>query len=171
MSVTSLINKFLYKLTNKTLNSLEHRSIVTTSKPKLTKPLVGSTGILFENACNTTTYTPFFSKSVSNLHKNLSLLNPSLNVNTNKHNLLSNLENINLLTLKPRTTSLKTFYTQNSFTQNEAYYKGSDNLNNLKIKNAQINLNDLYRTFMSPLCPTTFNFNIENNLSIAKQQR
>jgi hypothetical protein len=173
VSVTSLINKILAQLTNKTLTSLEHNSItINTLNTKLNKPLHNSTDILFGNTPNKTTYTPFFSKNISSLHKNLSLVKPSSNLNTtNNSNFINNLGSIKLLTLKIKTPFSERIYTETSLTQNEAYYIGSTNLINFKIKNVQVTLNDLYKTFMTPLCPTTFNFNVENNLNIAKQQR
>jgi hypothetical protein len=65
---------------------------------------------------------------------------------------------------------LKEFSLEN-LTSSEAYYSTLNQTNNLKVRSANINLQKLHQTSMLHKSLTFFNFNIEKNLNISKQQR
>jgi hypothetical protein len=115
---------------------------------------------------------PLFSKTLSTLSGNLSLsgYNSTLGNNHKLSSINQLTTNFNHLTIKPK-TNLKQNYLNNSLTDNESYYIRTLGSLNYKIHNQKITLNKLNKTLSINNYPRFFNFNIENNLNISKQQR
>jgi hypothetical protein len=115
------------------------------------------------------------SKNLSSVSANLyhvdRVLTPLLALIKSDKNILSGI-NPNLTYVTVRKKNNKTCDMVSNLTLDEAFYTGSLSINTVyKINNTSINLNDIYRLLRLRKNPSTFSFNIENNLNMAKQQR
>ena len=182
-SVINLSYRFFNKITNNTLLSLEARSsgIVYGGSNNNSK-IKTVHDQLFNNQGSHNTHStlvPFFSKNLSNLRKNLSLLdqsyqnlNNSLVTTSQPTNSFLNNNSFNTYIVRTKQTTPSLVNTvSSSFTNSEGFYSNSKNLNNFKIKSAQVSLNDIHKLYNLSNYPVFFNFNLEKNLNMAKQQR
>lgn len=117
------------------------------------------------------------STSVSNFSKNLSLSSQNILI-INSNALFNGLTRPsqtfisgNFLHSTVRVKKLKDLSLGKTLTSSEAYYSLSNSLRNLKVSSSNLNLNSIYRMSTLHKSLTFFNFNIENNLNISKQQR
>jgi hypothetical protein len=114
---------------------------------------------------------------VSNFSKNLSLSSQNILI-INSNALFNGLTRPsqtfisgNFLHSTVRVKKLKDLSLGKTLTSSEAYYSLSNSLRNLKVSSSNLNLNSIYRMSTLHKSLTFFNFNIENNLNISKQQR
>jgi hypothetical protein len=166
-TVINLFYRLINKLTSNTLSSVE--GTVSSLPTKLqNKPQHKQLIVNFNNLFNTAPQSiPFFSKTLSKLHTSLTLVSSNMlnSESSNKHFFLNNLNMLTLQIKKPK------YFVSNTLCSSESLYTNSQTLNNFKVINSQIHLNDIYKFNRLSKSPIFFNFNIENNLNIAKQSR
>ena len=166
ITITNLIYKFLNKLTINTLSSIEN---TLTSMPKRQNNQPSPSPVSLKNLFNTQPkpqLIPFFSKTLSKLHGDLSLINSNFKYEgSNKQFFINNLF---MSTLQIKKSKLSLAHT---LSLDESLYSNIPTLNNLKLRSSQIHLNDIHRFNKLTKSPIFFNFNIENNLNTSKQLR
>jgi hypothetical protein len=176
----TLITTLLYKLINRVgYNALEstnqhyinkhpNQYISTDSSKNFTKLFNKDTKIT--NQLNIPI--PLFSKMLSTLSGSLGLssCNSTFDNNVKLSSVNQLTTNFKYLTIKSRTNP-KQNCLSNSLTDNESYYIRTLGSLNYKTHNQKITLNKLNKTLSINNYPRFFNFNIENNLSVSKQQR
>jgi hypothetical protein len=77
--------------------------------------------------------------------------------------------NLNLTTLKTKNQNI--FSNCGSVTLDEAFYKNTPFLTNLKVINLKTSLLDINKVYKTINNPNFLYFNIENNINMSKQQR
>lgn len=171
ISAVNLSYNIINKLSNNTLVSIENKLIISSdSLPTVsTKKSISNFNNLFNNSIQTI---PFFSKTLSKVNQNLHFLNKYSCINKSNQDILNTsnvLKNqVNLLTILVKKP---TYSINNTLSVSESFYSNLQHLNNFKIKNTQINLNNIYKFNNLTRLPASFSFNLENNLNIAKQSR
>jgi len=83
---------------------------------------------------------------------------------------------LHLLTSKTSTLKLRNnlsaqFQSKLNLTEHESKYLGLFNLDNFKVRNKAFSLNENNKFFRTLNYPNNFNFNLQNNLNVSKQQR
>jgi hypothetical protein len=163
--------KYFYNLTNLFTNNLidiievqnTNNTNLNTNKPKLNV----SDLFLNKNVVNSNTQTPLLSKALNITQSKLSLVNYSITANVRSKLLTSNVLNN---TIKFKSSKLNPIF-NNNITLEESTYLNINTNNNFKIKNTTINLSDLNKIRHAKNYPLFFNFNLESNLNLSKQQR
>jgi hypothetical protein len=62
-------------------------------------------------------------------------------------------------------------YNHNNITLSESFYKNSTHISNFKIKTTKVNINEILSLSKILTNFSFFNYNIDTNLNLAKQQR
>jgi hypothetical protein len=166
--------KTFYKITNSFTNNLIdsvelHHSNTTVSGFN-NNNLKLNVSELFTNKkhFNTNSNTSLLSKTLSTTQDKLSLMSYSLHSTNDDISLISNIKNN---TIKSKSNNTLSIDTTKCITSSESKYTNITNDSNFKIKNTIINLKDLNSLKSNPKYPLFFNFNLESNLNLAKQQR
>lgn len=116
---------------------------------------------------------PIFSKNLSQLTFSLSNLNSKLFLapsDYTNYNIPTNFD-YNTLKLKPVINSLNSTFSRVSIASSESFYSDITFVDNRRVKTSSINLSELNKILNTKSYPLFFNFNLENNVNLAKQQR
>jgi hypothetical protein len=134
---------------------------------------------LFNNIKNTPinnnkSQIPNFSKLLSKVNKDIFIgtvnINNALNSPVNNNPCYSNkLINSTVKLLSEGKINNNKF--RSNVLRSESFYQGSVNIDQLKVRNLKTNLNTIFSMSKVINNLTFFNFNLETNLNIAKQQR
>ena len=111
---------------------------------------------------------PFLPKQIFSVQQKLLYLTPDYTI---KYTPLSYLLTNQTSILKLRDSISSKFRTKLTVTEQESKYLGLSNLNNFKVHNKVFSLNENNNFFRTINYPNNFNFNLQNNLNVSKQQR
>jgi len=177
----TLLYKFFLKLTN-----LTNYNIINAANNYYSKKILQPTNSLrfgsdnltnfFKNKSHTCSATniPIFSKNLTQLTSSIlgvsskTFLDPTPKINN-----LTSSSNLNYETFKLRRSAglVHTFTVNYGVTFSESFYSDTGFNSNFKVKTSNMNLSELSKVLNVKSYPLFFNFNLENNLNLAKQQR
>ena len=143
------------------------------NEPSLTKN-VKNFDTLFNNTTtklnNTNTLLPKFSKTLSVLSKNVALVTSTDFRWKSKYlDFFTLNKDVHYSTIKLKKDSF--IKNSNTITNMESFYLNSKSLNTSKVKNIKTDINSILKISKVLKKAPNFNYNIENNLNISKQQR
>jgi hypothetical protein len=163
------LSKLFYKLTNLFTNNLiESVELQHNIQPFQSPNTKLTVNELFSNK-NTKTInsnTSILSKILTNTQSSLTLTSYNNVSSSLKENFSSNFFS-NTLKLKSCIKPIE----HRSITKDEYFYVNSSHIENFKVRNTTLNLNELNKTKITKNSPLFFSFNLEKNLNLSKQHR
>jgi len=179
ISIHKLINAFLSQFSSNLLNSLDREQLLRGNTS--TKGVSGNAGPskLFTRSLGTAnTHTPNspinFSKTLSNLGTNIQFVGSSpYFIKSTSDSQISTLSGVLNRTIKLRDSLHSDMFKGITFSESSYVYGFfDDNISKTtRTRNLSLNLKTLHNLSKQHNYPSLFDFNIENNLNIAKQQR
>jgi hypothetical protein len=173
--VTKLLISLTIKTTNNTITQLEYKYSSLNLKhvtgyrkepdTDLSKLFLNNNTLL-----NYNTHLPLLSKTLSSINGGIHSVNTKLN-NFFRKNTFNTGCGLNNVTIQVK--GYRGYGSPNNLyiTSDESFYSNINSVANFKIRNTTTNLNELYKVSKLNKYPKFFNFNLENNLNVAKQQR
>lgn len=172
MLLTQVVYKTLNIINTNLLNSIESKymRVISNSNPKLVNSNKLNLLNLFQMSRNDSSSLPLWTKKLYNVQESTKLLNKSsIDFADSKINYLSLNFYTNIFLSK------NFFKTKNtkciSVTLDESFYSADNLKNNFQNRNLKISLTTLNKIYNLSNYPLFFNFNIDSNLKISKQQR